>query len=157
MRRKGEKQLKSNVRYLGIDDHGNGKLFRNKRQLKKSGYTYVGKLYKRKIPTIKREDIKQEKVTEPRFNIHVEPIQLIDRPNANNTIYSKDVVSKAIDDAIKRPNGLKVCFPPPDRDSKYPLDIDPDTVIGEVSGYSIDNNSINVKIDNIGGKDGKIN
>lgn len=98
MRRKGEKQLKSDVKYLGIDDHGYARLFRNKRQLKKSGCLYVRKVYKLKIRTVKPEDIKPEKVAEPRFNIHVnQPVQFIDKPDANGRICPKDIVFKSVD------------------------------------------------------------
>lgn len=72
MRKKGFKQLKSDIRYLGIKN-GYGKIFRRKDKLKKEGFMYVRKVYRLRPRLVEKKDIPTEIAKEPHFNLHIQP------------------------------------------------------------------------------------
>ena len=83
-----------NVRYLAINlENGNVRLFRHKRNLNRHPeYTFIRKIYKLRIKTVKAFNITPIKVEPPKFNIPIEKHYFID---PNNRTFNDQLLTRA--------------------------------------------------------------
>ena len=88
MKRLGEKRKKSDIKFLYIDDRGQGrflrhKLSRYKKKLLK--WIYVRKLYRQRLKTVSADKIPRLVAKEPKFEIRIQPVYVIS-PNDEKTV-----------------------------------------------------------------------